>query len=171
MKPLLCRLLDTAHQIRNCRASFYLVGREYTHPEVDSPNHDLALTAVQLIKWLRRFPYWSRGHLLLAEQALRHSNMSLAYSSAHAVLTLPARGNVHFLARYTLGRCYLAAGKPELAMPYFIQAHDRLPNRYEITEDLAACHMALGSNSEALKLLNSIPVSYTHLTLPTMIGV
>jgi tetratricopeptide (TPR) repeat protein len=107
---------------------------------------------------LRRFPYWQRGHTLLAESALRHDNVGQAYAAALCCKALAGEDSTLIAeALLTLARCHLRRGDWQTALHHLEKALPLNPSNYEINEEAAAAHMLAGNYLEALKLLSSIP--------------
>jgi hypothetical protein len=104
---------------------------------------------------LRKFPYWSGGHLLLGALQLSCRKQLGAYSSALAAKKL--RPDDDISARYLMARVYLSSGKGAEALLILESLNQQFPQRYDIIEDLAAAQMQVENNMAALSLLESIP--------------
>ena len=107
---------------------------------------------------LRRYPYWTEGHRLLAEHSLKSGDIATAYASAHCLSALSeaspeSEAAVHFI----LGRCFLRRGDANIALTHFELAQSRTPNNPAILEEEAAAMMLLGNKDGALSMLRQIP--------------
>jgi tetratricopeptide (TPR) repeat protein len=107
---------------------------------------------------LRRFPYWQRGHKLLAESALRRDDIGQAYAAAVCFKALVG-DKPHLLADalLLLATCFLRRGDWQTALHHLEKALLLNPTSHEIKEEAAAAHMLAGNYAEASKLLASIP--------------
>lgn len=109
---------------------------------------------------LRRFPFWARGHLALAEIALEIENIALAYSSALSYQLLqggdPGRSRE---ALAILGQCFLKRGDSQRALEHLLHAQALGLRSPRIAEDIAAAHLLRGAYSEAHEILSQIPAS------------
>jgi tetratricopeptide (TPR) repeat protein len=107
---------------------------------------------------VRRFPYWTNGRKRLAEEALAHENVALAYAEALALRTLsPSESPLYAESSLLLGICFLRKGDAETARHYLLEAEQRLPDNWRIKEELAATFTLSGNKDEALKALQKIP--------------
>lgn len=114
-----------------------------------------------LCSLLRRFPYWIKGHLEYAEDALARDSIAHAYASANAVLYLAESTSPHRAAAdYVLGRCFLRRGDWRSAVEYLSRARLNLPNNHSISEELAAAHILGGDYQAANTVLESIPTNH-----------
>lgn len=103
---------------------------------------------------LRRFPYWSAGHVELGRVALALDDVSTAYASALAVQKL---GGSSSESGKLLARCYLRRADPRSALSLLEEVVAVTPGDWEAKEDIAACHLALGEDERAEAVLDSIP--------------
>jgi tetratricopeptide (TPR) repeat protein len=107
---------------------------------------------------LRRFPYWQRGHALLAKSALRDDNVGQAYAAALCCKALAGDDpTLVSEALLVLAKCHLRRGDWQTALKHLDKALPLKPSDHEIKEEAAAAHMLAGNYTEALKLLSSIP--------------
>ncbi|MEY4700224.1 MAG: hypothetical protein RL326_411 [Pseudomonadota bacterium] len=114
-----------------------------------------------LCSLLRRFPYWIKGHLEYAEDALGRDSIADAYASANAALYLSEAGRSHqATAHFVLGRCFLRRGDWRSAVEYLSRAHTALPIKHQIGEELAAAYVLGGDYQAASDLLEAIPGNY-----------
>lgn len=115
-------------------------------------------TPARLRGILRRYPFWSTGHLDLARVSLVEGDVATAYASAQAARVLAA-GNPQRTAEalHLLGQCFLARGEHASALSLFEQAQPQLRSTPKFREDMAAALMLAGSYSEATRLLEAIP--------------
>jgi hypothetical protein len=110
---------------------------------------------------LRRFPYWIKGHLEYAEDALERDSIADAYASANAVLYLSESDHLHqAAAHFVLGRCFLRRGDWRSAVSYLSRAHTELTQKHEISEELAAAYVLGGDYQAASPLLEAIPANH-----------
>lgn len=116
---------------------------------------------VSLRALLRRFPFWARGRVLLAEVSLRNNHVATAYAEAQALRILARRGSHHeATALLLLGRCFLQRGDATSALALLNEAHALRPNDHRIQEERSAAYALLGDRSQALAILLTIPVSH-----------
>lgn len=118
---------------------------------------DSAERAESLCLLLRRYPYWSNGHRLLAEARLEQDDVAHAYAASlcfrQLVATQPAQ---RAQANLLLGRCYLRRGEWRAALGSLQTALADAPLCHEILEELAAAHILAGNYSEAQIYLEQI---------------
>lgn len=144
-------------------ATWYQIGCFDLKNQIESanrekPQHDnqhLKLRSKLIRRILRRYPYWSGGHLVLGSVQLAERNQVAAFASALAAQKL--RGDHDVSARYLLAKVYLQSGKGEEASSLLRSLNDELPERYDIAEDLAAALLYTTNEVEALKVLEAIP--------------
>jgi len=109
---------------------------------------------------LRRFPYWMKGHLEYAEDALERDSIAQAYASGNAVLYLSPSNSPHrAAAHFVLGRCFLRRGDWRSAVEYLARSRAELASNYSITEELAAAYVLGGDYQAAKSLLEEIPAN------------
>lgn len=114
-------------------------------------------TSELLRRLLRQIPYWRRGHLLLGELAIQDDDIATAYAEALAAQALSgARGKCE-RSEILLARCYLKRSAFEEARRPLEELVARLPNRWDIREDLGACYIGLQLWAEADTALRAIP--------------
>lgn len=107
---------------------------------------------------LRRFPYWSHGHHLLAEDSLARDNVGCAYASALCMQALGFRSkHEQTCAEFILGRCFLRRGDWREALKYLGAASDSAPNNPRIKEERAAALILGGEMKAAQEILAAIP--------------
>lgn len=115
------------------------------------------------VRWLReklrRYPFWSAGHVALATVSLRCDDIGTAYASAIAALKITERGRVAERARIALGRAYLRRGDPRRAIETFETVLAGGSHDYSVIEDLAAAYLAEEKFTRTIELLESIPES------------
>jgi thioredoxin-like negative regulator of GroEL len=110
---------------------------------------------------LRRFPYWIKGHLEYAEDALERDCVADAYASANAVLHLSESDRPHqTAAHFALGRCFLRRGDWRSAVEHLSRAHAEMPTNHAISEELAAAYVLGGDYQAASRLLEAIPANH-----------
>lgn len=116
--------------------------------------------ASKLRSFLRRFPYWRRGHVLLADTSLLLDDIATAYASAQVVLILSSPATRH-QALLRLGQCHLRRGDTSGALRYFAELNTEnfslSAERDVFLEEHAAAYMALGDKEQARGLLAAIP--------------
>lgn len=109
---------------------------------------------------LRRFPYWAKGHLIFAEEALDQDAVAEAYASANAALYLCGHHQgERAMAEFTLGRCFLRRGDWRSAVEYLSRGRAAMPHNHVVTEELAAAQILGGDYTAASALLESIPAA------------
>ena len=107
---------------------------------------------------IRRFPYWTTGHRLLAEESLQHDNVTCAYASALCMLALDStQAHTSTQAHFILGRCYLRRGDWATAHSYLAQALRLSPANTAILEEDAAALVLGGELHQARTILERIP--------------
>jgi hypothetical protein len=112
----------------------------------------------QLRQLLRRYPYWSRGHLRFSELSLQVDDVASAYASGRAALALvAAEGKEAGAAYFILGRCHLRRDDWAGSIPHLERAEQLLGNDRRVVEELAAAHMAGGDYTRAREYLERIP--------------
>lgn len=133
--------------------SSYALGK---HREDDPVRSRLPL----LRSLLRRFPYWLRGHLRLAEESLTIDDIITAYSSAHCIIAgsystrnTPLRAEGYLL----MGRACLRRGDWRSCLKHLQTAAELLPGDSRILEEEAAAYMAGDERARALTILQTIP--------------
>ncbi len=115
----------------------------------------------RLKQLLRSFPYWSRGHLLLAQLSIKLHDIASAYASAQAVLVLERGGTSWHQAHGILGECYLAKSDSRRAISSIETAlgGDLGENeKLAFKENLAAAYLLDENHGKVLELINAIPV-------------
>ena len=137
------RQLDSL--VQNFR--YYWIARRYGGDEERLVEFILAV--------LKRSPYWAAGHAKLARLYLRKSEIQKAYYATQTYRVLV--GEADWEGRYLLGVCYLRNGSLAQAEAVLSEAHNHHPDRYEISEELAAALMGLGKYLEATEVIASIP--------------
>lgn len=108
---------------------------------------------------LRRFPWWSEGHLRLGQIALLQNELSLAYASAQAVLQLSSGKNQRKLAGLLLSRALLKTGSVTEAKEILESLDTTGSEGSAIKEELAACYLSLENFELAAHVLASIPTT------------
>lgn len=116
---------------------------------------DLATLARML---LRRYPFWARGHIILAEESLKRDAIASAYASAQCLQYLSKddstiSGHYHFI----LGRCFLRRGDWRAAHQHLSEAINLLPGNHHVTEEQCAALILGGEYRTALERLLTIP--------------
>lgn len=107
---------------------------------------------------LRRFPFWSKGHEILAEESLLHDNVACAYASALCMNALePNNEHTTVQVNFILGRCYLRRGDWMTAHHYLEEASRLAPSNIPIQEEHAAALILGGELEKARSLLERIP--------------
>ena len=107
---------------------------------------------------IRRFPFWKRGRLLLAEKRLAANDVATAYAEAQALKTLAKPGSrTHAMALLLLGQSFLRRGDGKTALLYLNEASELLPTHHRITEERAAALCLVGDKTAALGLLREVP--------------
>lgn len=115
-------------------------------------------TSELLRSLLRRYPFWIKGHLLLAEECLNRDAIGCAYASACCVSSLVETNTALMsAAEFLLGRCFLRRGDWQSALSYFQIARLKTPLNYRIHEEESAALILGGNYQEALSLLQAIP--------------
>lgn len=162
-RRLLNKSLDIIYDLRSWASASHLPTQSSQRDHFESWyerswNLDQARRA-EFSQWirrcLRRYPYWTRGHLVLARFSLDLSDIATAYASLQAVGVLDS-GQQHKLVReHLLARCYLSSGAAGKARDILqsLSHERRIP---AISEDLAAAQMALGEMKEAQVILEGI---------------
>lgn len=118
------------------------------------PVGDLTL----LLSLVRRFPYWKRGRLLLAEGSLAANDIATAYAEGQALKTLTTRGSrLHTQALVLLGQSFLRRGDGRTALLFLNEASECAPDNAHILEERAAALCLEGEKATALSLLRRIP--------------
>ena len=116
--------------------------------------------AAALRTFLRRFPFWRDGHLMLARLAITHNDLASAYACAQA-LSMLSPPDSQYQGKVILGQCFLRHGDPSGALQCWNGIDEtKIINQRErdsLTEERAAAHMALGNVGEARSLLAAIP--------------
>lgn len=102
---------------------------------------------------LRKFPFWSFGHIRLGEVSLDLKDLSSAYASANAAILL---GSEH-RGKKLLGTCYLRAREGAKAVRVLTEVCDRWPLQISVLEDLGAALMLEGDFIKAKEILEQIP--------------
>ena len=111
-----------------------------------------------LRRLLRRYPTWSWGHRLLAENSLTRDNIGLAYAASLCYRELTQKDSADFAhAHFLLGSCFLRRGDWRSALHHLKIAHSISPSVHEITEELAAAHMLAEDYSTAAHFIQAIP--------------
>ncbi|MDZ4784762.1 MAG: hypothetical protein SGJ02_01670 [bacterium] len=111
---------------------------------------------------LQKYPFWCRGHLRIGVEALKIKKLDLAYASSQASIILGKNSfELNIMSQHLLARCYMAAGQIKEALVILTKITTSskscsLKTFESIKEDLAAAHMGLGEDSQALSILNSI---------------
>lgn len=110
-----------------------------------------------LLRLLRRYPDWSLGHRLLAEDALDRDDVAQAYAASLCYLHLTnhhpsKRGCAYFLT----GKCYLRRGDWHTALAHLKHALEDLPSSPPVLEELAAAYMLGGKYSDARSTLEQV---------------
>lgn len=103
---------------------------------------------------LRKTPYWTRGHLLLGQEALRLNDVATSYACAKAaaVLAGPSAQSERLLAG-----CYLKRGAFQEASQILEKLASSVPNDYGLREDLAACFIGMEKFRQAREVLEAVP--------------
>lgn len=105
---------------------------------------------------LRKTPYWTRGHLLLGENALRLNDVATGYACARAVAVLSGpRANLK--SEKLLARCYLKRAAFKEACALFEKLVVSAPRDYSLCEDYAAALIGTESFAQARRVLEAIP--------------
>jgi tetratricopeptide (TPR) repeat protein len=120
---------------------------------------DTSVLNTSLCALLRRFPFWLRGHKLLAESALTHDDVGQAYAASQCYRVL-AQGDVTASAdaAVLVGRCFLRRGEWRTALGYLLHASELAPHEPRVQEEVAAAYILGGDYAQALSQLNSIPI-------------
>jgi tetratricopeptide (TPR) repeat protein len=119
-----------------------------------------------LRRWLRRRPYWWRGHLRLAQASLALGDITSAHAGALAIAQLEQGQPAKVYSEWLLGRCFLAIGDLNLAREKLESANQQplAPVlRYGLREDLAAAYFALGDYQHCAAMLEQVPESQRSL--------
>ncbi len=111
----------------------------------------------RLMALLRQTPWWRRGHLYLAAEALRERDTALAYASGQAALLLATREVDRIASTLAVARALLASRSPDRAALLLEPLHQAHPGHADITEELAACFLGKGDFLAARGLLESLP--------------
>jgi tetratricopeptide (TPR) repeat protein len=107
---------------------------------------------------LRRFPFWAKGHELLAEESLQHDKVACAYGSALCMIALrPDDPRTMAQANFILGRCYLRRGDWTTAHHHLQEALRLSPSNAAIREEDAAALILGGELRQAREILEQIP--------------
>ncbi|MEZ4755071.1 MAG: hypothetical protein R3A13_12380 [Bdellovibrionota bacterium] len=106
-----------------------------------------------LTRYLKKFPYWSYGHLKLAELSLKNFNPELAYASVLAFEQLAGKTKK---SRSALGSCFLQYKDALRAKSCFEELYTAYPQDLEIRENLIACYLLEGSSKLVLETLGSL---------------
>ena len=119
-----------------------------------SSNQD-SLLAYQsyLCFYLKKYPYWARGHLALAEVAINLSNPELAHASVMAYQTLKDRTLESLML---LGNSYLMVKDSKKARACFSEVFAKQPMYKQAREDLLACDLLDGDWEGVLNLLSGL---------------
>jgi predicted Zn-dependent protease len=104
---------------------------------------------------LRKFPWWSGGHLRLFDVQLARKDCYSAGISAHAVRILRGENDWHY--RYAQGRLLLAVGDLKQAAHLLEAVVTQRPQQINAREDYAAALIALNQGQEAYEILCAIP--------------
>lgn len=102
---------------------------------------------------IRRFPFWSSGHVRLGEISLELNDINTAYASAHAAILL---GNT-VRGKRLLGACYLRAKEGGNAVKILKEVFMDNPRDFSMIEDLGAAYMLEGDYKSAKEYLEQIP--------------
>jgi hypothetical protein len=134
--------------------------RSQSSPSAAPSLERYAEEAQSVRSFLRRFPYWRRGHIILAEISLLLNDVTTAYASAHAVMALSTPAT-RYQGQLLLGQCHLRRNDPAGALHYFATLQEAdiatTKERDIFLEEKAAAHMALGDKEAARTLLAHIP--------------
>ncbi len=107
---------------------------------------------------LRRYPFWTTGHRILAQLALDRDDIGRAYASAVCYRALcEAHAKNPSDALFILGQCFLRRGDWQRALEHLERAHELDSERAEICEEIAAAHILAGELYKAKKVLEAIP--------------
>jgi tetratricopeptide (TPR) repeat protein len=143
-------MVSIAEQLR-CWALGFL-WRTSTKPE------DPTERAEALCRLLRRYPRWSDGHRILAEERLACDDIARAYAAVRCYQTLVGSDKAKRAhSNLLLGTCYLRRGDWQSALKTFKSALEDAPLSAPILEELAAAHILGGNYAEARDALLQIP--------------
>ncbi|NDC37072.1 MAG: tetratricopeptide repeat protein [Proteobacteria bacterium] len=106
---------------------------------------------------LRRTPYWSTGHLWLAEQAFFQNRIEVAFCEAQAVLALSNTQREVAAAQRVVARCHLKSGDYSAARALLSALVSTAPTAWDIREDFAATLLQQGDFDSAASELRAIP--------------
>lgn len=131
---------------------------QFLHAEESTPLLEAhRQTIPRLMALLRQTPWWRKGHLYLADEALRARDTALAYASGQAALVLSKREGDRVAATLVVARALLASRSPDRALALLEPLRAAHPERADVTEELAACFLGKGDFPTARSLLESLP--------------
>ncbi len=113
-----------------------------------------------LRSFLRRFPYWAEGHLLLARFSLQSEDISAAYASLQAHKILQNSGAGTDEANLLLAQCFMKRGDLEQAKALLRSLIAKNPQAWQAKEDLASCLVLTEQYQEARGMLLEIPQNH-----------
>jgi len=106
---------------------------------------------------LRRYPRWSNGHKILAEERLEHDDVVQAYAASRCYQALTGSNQrKRAYANLLLAKCYLRRGDWQTAQAVLTGALEDDPRSTPILEELAAAQILGGNYGEARNALEQI---------------
>jgi Flp pilus assembly protein TadD len=118
---------------------------------------DPAERAEMLRSLLRRYPRWSNGHKILAEERLEYDDVAQAYAASRCYQALiGSNQRKRAYANLLLAKCYLRRGDWQSAQAVLKSALEDDPHSTSILEELAAAQILGGSYGDARSVLEQI---------------
>ena len=109
---------------------------------------------------LRKYPWWPKGHRILAEISLDCDDIATAYGSGICFHHLCGSNLKKLAVAYTiLGTCFLRRGDWQSALTYLELAQKMGGSCYGTLEELTAAYMLGHKYNSAMSTIQSIPES------------
>ena len=121
-----------------------------------SPEEERLLLLSSLV---RRFPYWRKGHLFIAELYFRLGNIEQSYSACHTALILYRGAPEVRQLKLLKCRVYLSVGRFKEVETLLLDGRDEESLSPSELEVLAAAYMGLEELGKAERVLGSLSSS------------